>query len=210
MKSRRKFITGLLAGIPISTFAKSVFAGRPTPPETEGPFYPVVAQNDKDFDLTRISGRQNTAKGKIIIIQGQVMDTKDRPIVDAVIDLWQANAAGRYTHPRDPNTTAALDPDFQGWAIIPSGSEGRFRFKTIYPGSYPASNTWIRPPHIHFKVSKKGYAGLITQMYFPGHELNHSDLLLMQKSDDEIKLMTATKIAEAPETYSYNIILGRG
>ena len=206
MKSRRSFIISILASFPVSVFAKSIYVSKPTPSETEGPFYPVIVQKDKDFDLTRIKGNEGVATGNQIFIEGQVLDAEGMPIVDATVDLWQANAAGRYSHPHDPNR-AALDPDFQGWAIVQSGSEGKFRFKTVYPGIYPASSDWMRPPHIHFKISKDGFVGLITQMYFPGHKLNDSDLLLMQKSDDEIKRMIATKNKKSPETYTYNIIL---
>ena len=85
--------------------------------------------------------------------------------------IQQANAAGRYNHPRDPNK-AELDHNFQGWAIVPSGEEGDFKFKTIKPGIYPVGGGWKRPPHIHFKVSYQGFQTLTTQMYFPGEELN--------------------------------------
>ena len=90
---------------------------------------------------------------------------------------------------------------------MPSGKEGKFRFKTVYPGAYPASDKWTRPPHIHFKVSKRRYIELITQMYFPGHELNDSDLLLKRKSKEERKLMIASKAEDQPEVYAYNIVL---
>lgn len=203
---RRTFIKkGIVSGT-LGLFASSVYASKPTPPETEGPFYPVLAQKDQDFDLTRVEGKQDVAKGKIITIQGRVLDTDDNPVEDATVDLWQANAVGRYQHPRDSNK-APLDPNFQGWAIVPSGKDGAFRFITVYPGAYPASDAWTRPPHIHFKISKKGYVEIITQMYFPGQKLNDSDLLLMLKSNEESKRMIASKVQDKPETYEYNIVL---
>ena len=204
--NRRTFIKSGVVGGALGLFASFAYASSPTPKETEGPFYPVMAQKDKDFDLTRIEGKEGVAKGKTIIIQGQVLDTDDKSVEDATVDLWQANGAGRYRHPHDSNK-APLDPNFQGWAIVPSGKDGAFRFKTVYPGSYPASDTWTRPPHIHFKISKKGYIEIITQMYFPGHELNDSDLLLKRKSKEERKLMIASKVQDKPETYEYNIVL---
>ncbi|MDT8383435.1 MAG: protocatechuate 3,4-dioxygenase [Gammaproteobacteria bacterium] len=210
MKNRRTVLKSLLLGLPLAMFARLLRAGPPTPPETEGPFYPLSAQKDRDFDLTRVEGRTGVAKGRVIIIQGRVMDTEGKPIEDATVDLWQANAAGRYRHPRDRNR-APLDPDFQGWAIVPSGREGGFRFKTIFPGTYPAAEHWLRPPHIHFKVTKSGYVRLVTQMYFPGQPLNDADLLLMQKSDAEAAQMIATRIPDSEsaglETYVYNIVL---
>ena len=179
---------------------------KPTPPEIEGPFYPVVAQKDKDFDLTIIKGKTEKAKGKVIVIEGRVIDINGTPISDASVELWQANSAGRYNHPHDSNT-APLDPNYQGWAIVPSGKVGGFQFKTIYPGTYPAAKDWIRPPHIHFKVSKLGYIELITQMYFPGHELNEKDLLLKRKKVEERKLMVATRVKGSDEVYKYDIVL---
>lgn len=205
-RNRRNFIKNGVFGGVLGLFASSAYAGSPTPEEIEGPFYPVFAQKDQDFDLTRIEGKQGVAKGKIIIIQGQVLDTDGQPLENATVDLWQTNAAGRYRHPHDSNK-APLDPNFQGCAIVPSGKDGKFYFKTIYPGTYPVSNTWQRPPHIHYKVSKKGYIELITQMYFPDHKLNDLDLLLNRKSKDERKLMIASKVRDKPETYQYNIVL---
>lgn len=180
----------------------------PTPAEVEGPFYPVMDQQDKDFDLTKIEGRQGVAEGPHIIIKGQITDVTGNPVENAVIDLWQANAKGRYRHPRDPNPQP-LDPNFQGWAIINSGKDGRYRFKTVKPGAYPASETWIRPPHIHFKISKDGYNPLITQMYFPGEKLNETDLLLRNQKASDRPLMIAKPVGKEGNItiYQYNIVL---
>lgn len=210
-KTRRFFLKLGFAGAASAVFGQSVRGKsaptlNPTPSEIEGPFYPSMAQKDKDFDLTTIEGEQGRAKGKIIIIEGRVTDTSENPLEDATVDLWQANSAGRYRHPNDSNE-APLDPSFQGWAIVPSGEDGKFRFQTIYPGTYPAAEGWTRPPHIHFKVSKLGYVELITQMYFPDHRLNEKDLLLQSKSTEEKSLMIASLISKNPETYRYNISL---
>ena len=204
--SRRTFLRTSVIGGALSLFVRPAYAGSPTPSEIEGPFYPVVAQKDKDFDLTRLEGHTDIAKGRIIMIQGQVLDTEGKRVEGATVELWQANSVGRYRHPHDTNK-APLDPDFQGWAVVLSGKDGSFRFKTIYPGSYPAAPTWMRPPHIHFKVSKEGYHELITQMYFPGHELNDSDLLLKRKNKEERKRMIASKLKHESEVYEYSIVL---
>ena len=211
-KITRRFFTrlGLTASIAggVSSIVRASYLSKlpPTPLEIEGPFYPVTAQKDKDFDLTRIAGRTGVAKGQAILIEGQVLDTTGNPIEEATVELWQANAAGRYSHPRDPNP-APLDPNFQGWAIVPSGREGGFRFKTIFPGIYPAAQDWMRPPHLHFKVSKEGFVDLITQMYFPGQALNENDLLLQRKGVEEQVLMIATAVQNQPNTYRYTIVL---
>jgi protocatechuate 3,4-dioxygenase beta subunit len=214
-KSRRKFIRDGLLGAGLvgsalgySTRAKGDYLPKLnlTPNEIEGPFYPVSQQKDQDFDLTQVEGRSGSAKGQEIWIHCRVLDSSDLPVEDATVDLWQANAAGRYRHPHETND-APLDPNFQGWSIVPSGSDGGLKFKTIMPGSYPASRGWSRPPHIHFKVTKKGYVELITQMYFPEHPLNEKDLLLQRKGPQEQKLMIAIKTKATPATYSYQIVL---
>ncbi|MGY8768294.1 MAG: dioxygenase family protein [Pirellulales bacterium] len=204
--NRRAFITTGAVGGTLGMLASAADAGMPTPQETAGPFYPVMAQKDKDFDLTKIEGHKKSAKGQAVFIQGQILDTDGNPVEDATVDLWQANAAGKYRHPHDPNS-APIDEDFQGWAIVPSGKKGKFQFKTIIPGAYPATKTWMRPPHIHFKVSKRGYDEMVTQMYFPGHKLNEPDRLLNRKTAAEQKMMIATKLDGDIETYSYNIVL---
>lgn len=210
--SRRNVIklgmTGTVMSMISVTEGRRYSAFKATPREVEGPFYPVVDQRDKDADLTRITGQSGSAKGLHIIIAGSVMDTVGQPIENAIIDIWQANAAGRYNHPRDPNP-APRDTDFQGWAIVRSGKDGLYRFKTVKPGAYPATSTWIRPPHIHFKISKRGFPILITQMYFPKESLNAGDLLLQKKSPSERSAMIAREKGEynSLKVFEYNIVL---
>jgi len=210
-RTRRHFLkAGFLGGIfgwLANTMAGSHVAKLlPTPSEIKGPFHPITAQKDTDFDLTQVEGVDGVAKGKIVFIEGRIIDGNGNPIEDASVELWQANAAGRYAHPHDSNP-APLDSNFQGWAIVPSGTDGGFRFKTVIPGSYPAADDWTRPPHIHFKVSKLRYVELITQMYFPEQPLNAKDLLLQRKKQPEQKLMIAEKIKADEETYRYQIVL---
>jgi len=177
-----------------------------TPKEIEGPFYPILAQKDKDFDLTKFGDQKDTASGDHIFIRGEVVDQDGNLIEDATVDLWQANVHGRYRHPHD-TSEGKLDPNFQGWAIVQSGKKGGFKFKTVYPGAYAVGEDWTRPPHIHFKVSKRGYEELVTQMYFPEHPLNAKDHLINRKTEDEKKLMVAKLIEEKVKTYHYQIIL---
>jgi protocatechuate 3,4-dioxygenase, beta subunit len=204
---RRSFIGKGIAGGALGG-ASLASAGQlaRTPSQTAGPFYPVVAQKDRDFDLTRIEGRDGIAKGEIIEIEGSVFDTAGEPVEDATVDVWQANAAGRYSHPHDSNP-APLDPDFQGWAIVPSGKKGGFKLRTVKPGAYPATEKWTRPPHIHFKVTKKGYHELTTQMYFPGEPLNETDGILRRHEPGEREGLVAKKISDDPPTFGFRLVL---
>ena len=210
--SRRKFLRLGLAGSAASiTLAgnKAVSSLLPfTPVEAEGPFYPVTPQEDKDEDLTRIKGHHTSAQGEPIYVTGQVMNHQGQPLANASVEIWQANAKGRYRHPRDPNP-APIDNHFQGWAIVTTDAQGHFRFKTIKPGAYPASAQWIRPPHIHFKISKEHYQALITQMYFPDEALNEADLLLQHKKPSERSLMIAKRgaLLNAIEVFKFPIVL---
>lgn len=210
--SRRNALKLGLAGgmFTMTGMAKSLSdtVGIPTPAEVEGPFYPVTEQRDKDADLTRIDGHTGQAKGQIIVVEGQIADINGHKIGQVSIDIWQANAAGKYNHPRDPNP-APHDPDFQGWAIIKSDTDGHYRFKTIKPGAYPATRSWTRPPHIHFKFSSTGHKPLITQMYFPDEPLNRNDLLLQDKTKQQQSAMTATRRENHENTtiFTYNIVM---
>jgi protocatechuate 3,4-dioxygenase beta subunit len=166
----------------------------PTPEQVSGPFYPVTKPIDKDADLTVIHGKPGRAQGHLLHLSGRVLNLRGEPIRGAEIEIWQANTFGRYTHPSDPNP-ASLDPSFEGYGLQITDGEGRYRFKTIKPGAYPASATWVRPPHIHFCVTGKSYR-LISQLYFEGEPLNEKDLLLRNTPNKEsliTKLMPPAK-----------------
>jgi protocatechuate 3,4-dioxygenase beta subunit len=147
-----------------------------TPGEILGPFYPVIQRADQGADLTIVPGKSGRAMGQVIHVMGRVFNAEGQPVRGARVELWQANAQGRYTHPSDTNP-APLDPNFEGFAVQNSDGEGRYRFKTIKPGAYPATGTWMRPPHLHFEITGK-VNRVITQMYFPGEPLNDKDILL--------------------------------
>lgn len=148
----------------------------PTPDQILGPFYPVKKPIDGGTDLTRLKGRAGSAQGEVFYVMGRVLNMKGEPVSGAQLEVWQANGAGRYTHPSDRNP-APLDPNFEGYAAVVTDVEGRYRFKTVKPGAYPVAANWVRPPHIHFDV--KGQVNrLVTQMYFAGESLNDKDRLL--------------------------------
>lgn len=127
------------------------------------------------LDMSRLDGRQ--ALGERIIVAGRLSDEDGRPVPHAMIEVWQANAAGRYDHPGDQHD-APLDPNFLGRGRVFTDENGEYRFESIKPGAYPWGNhpnAW-RPNHIHFGVhGPAGAQRLVTQMYFPGDPLLELD-----------------------------------
>ncbi|WP_141735013.1 dioxygenase family protein [Oligoflexus tunisiensis] len=180
--NRRKLIQASFflgaAGPAGFALAQEACLGTPSPSQPEGPFYPVKPQRDLDADLTRLAGKNQVARGEILDLWVQVQDEDCQSLEGALVDLWQACATGKYNHPRDPNT-ADLDPYFQYWAKAYTDASGYVKIRTIKPGAYPAADGWIRPPHIHFKISAPGFRELTTQMYFAGEALNQKDLILL-------------------------------
>lgn len=206
--SRRRFLVGgtvLGAGTVAAACSTGSAETVPTAAQTEGPFYPIVEQADKDADLTRIDGHTEAALGEVVSVEGRVLDTEGNIIPDAVVDVWQANAAGRYAHERDPNP-APLDPNFQGWAILTTDATGRYGFKTVRPGAYPVEQDWDRPPHIHFKVSRRGYKEITTQMYFEGEPLNAPDRILNALTDEQQAMVVAQRTGESG-AYVFDLVL---
>jgi protocatechuate 3,4-dioxygenase beta subunit len=166
------------SGVALAGGVSSVLAQtlRRTPGEILGPFYPVLRSVERAADLTSLPGKPGHAVGQVIHVMGRVVNVQGQPVKGARVELWQANSHGRYTHPSDTNP-APLDPSFEGFGVQDTDAEGRYRFKTIKPGAYPATATWMRPPHLHFEVTGK-INRMVTQMYFPGEPLNDKDLLL--------------------------------
>jgi len=139
---------------------------------------PALGERDfdsLDADLTRQHGGEPL--GERIIVHGLVVDGNERPIPYTLVEVWQANAAGRYAHDRDRHP-APLDPNFSGAGRCLTDAEGRYRFVTIKPGAYPWQNhhnAW-RPAHIHFSLFGRAFVQrLVTQMYFPGDPLFGQD-----------------------------------
>jgi protocatechuate 3,4-dioxygenase beta subunit len=139
--------------------------------ELTGPVYPYGKIEAADNDLTRQHAGEPL--GERIIVQGRVLDEDGRPIPHTLVEVWQANAAGRYAHRVDAHP-APLDPNFSGAGRTLTDEHGRYRFVTIKPGAYPwrnHDNAW-RPAHIHFSLFGHSFLSrLVTQMYFPGDPL---------------------------------------
>jgi protocatechuate 3,4-dioxygenase beta subunit len=144
---------------------------------------PVFGDGDVDpldADLTRIPGRHGNPIGQRIHVAGRLMDEDGRGVANTLVEIWQANAAGRYFHDVDQHD-APLDPNFVGAGRCLTDAAGRYRFTTIHPGAYPwrnHPNAW-RPSHIHLSLFGTLFASrLATQMYFPGDPLLPLDPIL--------------------------------
>jgi protocatechuate 3,4-dioxygenase beta subunit len=181
--------------------------------EITGPRFVPASVGPGDADLTRFGGGE--ALGERIVVTGRVLDEDDRPIPDALVEIWQANSAGRYSHDVDRHD-APLDPHFSGVGRVVTGADGAYRFLTIKPAAYPWKNhynAW-RPQHIHFSLFGPGFATrLITQMYFPGDPLLKLDPIYQSVPDPAARerLVCAFDIeATVPERalgYRFDIVL---
>lgn len=141
---------------------------RPTPGQTEGPYYPVAFPPDTDFDLLR-TGATAYGKGQPAWVSGTVTDTRGVPLAGGVIEIWQCDQDGHYHHPGDGGRA---DPTFQGFGKVTLGKDGGYRFRTLKPAPYSG-----RTPHIHVKVKLDGQELLTTQFYVQGDPGNARDFL---------------------------------
>ena len=143
--------------------------------ELTGPLFGADRVQPGDDDLTRWSGGE--AVGPRIVVHGRVLDADGRPVPETLLEIWQANAAGRYRHEAD-QWAAPLDPHFAGLGRVLTDTGGRYRFTTVKPAAYPWRNhlnAW-RPAHIHLSVFGRAFTQrLVTQMYFPDDPLFFQD-----------------------------------
>jgi protocatechuate 3,4-dioxygenase, beta subunit len=156
--------------------------------ELSGPVYGHESVGEHDHDLTC---RHDTAPvGQRIVVSGRVLEEDGRPVRDSLIEIWQANAAGRYRHDVERHE-APLDPGFDGAGRCLTDSEGRYRFVTIKPGAYPWQNhpnAW-RPAHIHFSLFGRAFSQrLVTQMYFPDDPLFPYDPIFRSIRDPKARV----------------------
>lgn len=155
--------------------------------ELTGPVYGHDAVSENDNDLTR--QHSGEPLGERIIVTGRVLDDNGRPVPHTLVEIWQANAAGRYRH-RKENHPAPLDPNFTGGGRAMTDENGVYRFVTIKPGAYPWGNhynAW-RPAHIHFSLLGPAFVTrLITQMFFPGDPLFAHDPIFQSIPDEKAR-----------------------
>jgi protocatechuate 3,4-dioxygenase, beta subunit len=182
--------------------------------ELTGPVYGHDTIGELDHDLTR--RHEGEPLGERIIVTGRVTDRDGRPVRSALIEVWQANAAGRYLHAGDRHP-APLDPNFTGAGRCVTDDEGRYRFVSVKPGAYPwrnHPNAW-RPAHIHFSLFGRAFTNrLVTQMYFPGDPLFEFDPIFQSVRDPKARdrLVCAfdleTTVPEWALAYTFDIVLG--
>jgi len=167
--------------------AKSLVYLPHTISEVTGPTFSKELVDVKACDLTK--QHADAPLGERIIVSGRVIDEDARPVANTLVEIWQANAAGRYLHGSDQHN-APLDPNFTGVGHTLTDAEGRYRFVTIRPGEYPWKNhynAW-RPAHIHFSLFGPAFATrLVTQMYFPGDPLLPFDPIFNCTDDEKAR-----------------------
>ena len=209
---RSTMAAGVGLAVPTVVFGRQC---QKTPAQAEGPFYmntwdritPVLHQND----LTWANDPSKKAEGEVIYLTGQVTDPDCKPIKGAIVEIWQACRTGRYAHMADPSP-AWLDPNFRYFGEFLTDEDGMYSFKTIKPGPYPVGSNWIRPAHVHFKIS----AGLVmrmltTQMYFSGDPHLGADRLLSSVPKPEQKRLiiepTRRSGANIEDLYTFDVHL---
>ena len=183
---RRQTVAAILVAAPVLCLgvrAQPVAPLRPTPAQTEGPFYPVVLPDDVDFDLLR-NGAQSYPEGQAAWLEGSVADLAGRPLAGAQVEIWQCDHAGHYHHPGDGDQA---DRRFQGFGRVTVGADGRYRFRTIKPVPYTG-----RTPHIHVKVRLGQRELLTTQVYVAGDPGNPRDFLWRRLSEADRAALTVT------------------
>ncbi len=155
--------------------------------EMSGPVFGEGRVGEMDHDLTRQHAGE--PHGQRIIVHGRVLDADGRPVRNTLLEVWQANASGRYAHSAD-NHPAPLDPNFSGAGRTFTDDDGRYRLITIKPGAYPwqnHANAW-RPAHIHFSLFGRSFTQrLITQMYFPDDPLFEQDPIFNSIPDPKVR-----------------------
>ena len=181
--------------------------------ETTGPVFGHSLIRANDNDLTAQHDREPL--GERIVVHGRVLDEDSRPVRGALVEVWQANAAGRYRHHVDCHD-APLDHNFSGAGRMLTDDEGRYSFKTIKPGSYPWRNhynAW-RPAHIHFSLFGAGILSrLVTQMYFPGDPLQPIDPIFNSIPDEAARMRLVSSLdmeRSQPDyalAYAFDIVL---
>jgi protocatechuate 3,4-dioxygenase, alpha subunit len=177
----------------------------PTPSQTVGPFFALGMDRPGWNDLTT-----GNPAGQKIAIEGRVLDGDGAPVPDAVVEIWQANAAGRYNHPDDDQDEKPLDPKFHGFGRAATDAEGRFRLVTIKPGPVPGRGNALQAPHINVALFARGLLKhLYTRIYFADEAANAADPLLSALDDAAARNTLLARPAGGgnPLLYHFDIVM---
>jgi protocatechuate 3,4-dioxygenase alpha subunit len=172
----------------------------PTASQTVGPYLHIGLSW---LTIERVAGED--CPGEHVTLQGRVLDGDGVPVPDALVEIWQADARGKYAHPEDPQPAAAM-PGFRGFGRVPTDDEGRFRFHTIKPGPVSDVQGEVQAPHLLVSVFMRGLLKrLVTRVYFPNDARNASDLVLKQVPAERRGTLVAN--ATAIGDLQWNVIL---
>lgn len=163
-----------------------------TPSVVLGPYYPIPTPDGAGSDLRGPAAEVAPPSGITLTIRGRVLNQAGMPVAGASVEIWQANAEGRYRHASDPKRITARD-GFAGYGCMRTGMDGRYEFHTVKPGAYEYGGE-VRAPHIHFQVTGNTDR-LVSQMFFPGDPLNEKDRFLRMSSRPQMlvgRLLPAT------------------
>lgn len=187
---RRRQAIFALSALGVAPLARTqAGAGRATPSQTLGPFYPRNAgerPRQTDADLLAFDGDRLLSRGVPLYLTGRILDRRGNPIAQAEVEIWQCDANAVYHHPAG-GAESERDPHFQGYGRALSEADGRFHFRTIRPVPYPG-----RTPHIHVRIAPRSGGVLATQLYLPDEPGNPRDFLFRQLSRDEQAALTLT------------------
>lgn len=197
-----------------------------TPWQTVGPFFhyalpwkgcaDLVGQSEigarpelfpADHDLLTVGVARSEIAGDVIEIVGRVLDAAGEPVPDAVLEIWQANAAGRYHSPADGREDLPLDADFSGFGRVATLEDGTFLFRTIRPGPVPGPGNRLQAPHIAVGVLGRGILKrLVTRLYFEGEAANDADPILELVPEDRRSTLIAAR-EEGGARYRFDVVL---
>jgi protocatechuate 3,4-dioxygenase, alpha subunit len=173
-----------------------------TTSQTVGPFFKIGLEW-----LYRDNLIVEGVSGERVTIQGRVLDGDGLPVPDAIVEIWQANAHGKYNHPEDTQDKP-LEPGFNGYGRVPTNAEGMFRFNTIKPGPVPGPNGKQQAPHLAVSVFMRGVLRrLVTRMYFPDDERNSGDHILNLVEAARRTTLIAKNTADDPGSLKWNVVL---
>ena len=172
-----------------------------TPSQTVGPFFHI------GLERIAVSNLAAGVTGEQIEIMGRVLDGDGQPVIDALVELWQANAHGKYAHPEETQSKLPQSR-FKGYGRIATDANGAFRFATIKPGAVPGPNDLLQAPHIAVNIFMRGLLKhLVTRIYFPDEPGNGDDATLNRVPPDRRATLIAKAVAGNPALLTWDIVL---